>query len=191
MDGGGLSITFAPRQLLPILKMLRAGAPDAEDVHVIGQALNGIPGFGWEQFEGPVVAPAIHGPQMVRITQQTIDFWTDFVDEELDEREIRWTDVEYRIFQKIVQSMGSKKGFNIAIDLSSGQGTLSQTVQVPEWRIDRSCEWFTMGDVTEYDQKLGAAHVQPSRFKGSYTTSYWRGEITPRRVMAAILAGQE
>jgi hypothetical protein len=23
-------------------------------------------------------------------------------------------------------------------------------VTVPEWRIDRSCEWFTMGDVSEY-----------------------------------------
>jgi hypothetical protein len=85
-----------------------------------------------------------------RITQQTIDFWTDLVDEELDEREIRWTDGEYRIFQKIVHSMGSKKGFNVAVDLSPGQGTLSQTVQVPKWRIDRSCEWFTMGDVSEY-----------------------------------------
>jgi hypothetical protein len=109
--------TFAPQQLLPLLKLLRAGVPDAEDDHIIGQALNQLPGFGWEQFEGPVVAPAARGPQMVGITQQTIDFWTDLVDEELDEREIRWTDGEYRIFQKIVQSMGSKKGFNVAVDL--------------------------------------------------------------------------
>jgi hypothetical protein len=56
-----------------------------------------------------------------------------------------------------------------------------------------------VSDVSQYDQKLGVAFgfaintgdTQPSRFKGSYTTSYWRGEITPRRVMAAILAGQE
>jgi hypothetical protein len=63
-------------------------------------------------------------------------------------------DEEYRIFRKIVQSMGSKKGFNTAIDLSSGQGTLSQTVQVPNWRVDRSCEWLTMSDVSQYEQKL-------------------------------------
>jgi hypothetical protein len=50
--------TFAPRQLLPLLKILRAGVPDSEGLHMISQALNAIPGFQWEQFEGPVVAPA-------------------------------------------------------------------------------------------------------------------------------------
>ncbi|KAH0814100.1 hypothetical protein GEV33_008691 [Tenebrio molitor] len=120
--------TFAPRQLLPLLKLLRAGVPDAEDIWM-----------------GAVRRPS-SGTRRTwtsRITQQTIDFWTDIVDEELDEREIRWTDGEYRIFQKIVHSMGSKKGFNVAVDLSPGQGTLSQTVQVPKWRIDRSERYAT------------------------------------------------
>jgi hypothetical protein len=42
--------TFAPRQLLPLLKILHAGVPDSEGLHIIGQALNAIPGFQWKQF---------------------------------------------------------------------------------------------------------------------------------------------
>jgi hypothetical protein len=50
------AITFAPRQLLPLLKILRTGVPDAQDVHNVAQALNGIPGFAWEQFDGPAIS---------------------------------------------------------------------------------------------------------------------------------------
>jgi hypothetical protein len=101
------ALTFAPRQLLALLRILRTGVPDAQDVHNVAQALNGIPGCAWEQFDGPAVPPAVQGPRMVRITRATMDFWTELV----------------------------------AIDLSSGQGSLSQTVQVPNWRVERSCEW--------------------------------------------------
>lgn len=136
---------------------------------------------------------------MVRLTQRSYDFWIDesIVERVVFDTTIRWTDHEYKIFTQTVQSM--KSDFVIAEDLSSGSGTLAQTVNTINWRIDRSVQWFTMSDVSEYDQKLGAAFnlcsnvrdIQPSRFKGSYSTSYWRGEITRRRVMNAILAGQE
>lgn len=76
--------------------------------------------------------------------------------------------------------MNSKRGFNISKDLSSGNGTLAQTVNAVAWRLDRSIQWYTMTDVPEYEQKLGAAFslccvndvIQRSRFLGSYTTAY-------------------
>lgn len=187
------ALTYAPRQLLPLLRLLRDGVPEQAEVHQIALGLNNLPGITWEQFQGPVIPPAAEGPPMVRLTGQATDLW-------LENNSIRWTDREYRIFTKIVQSMGVRKGFNIATDLSHGTGSLAQIVQVPHWRIGESCEWFTMDDATEYDQKLGTAFgfgafdgntVQPSRFTGTYTTSYWRGELTPRRVLHALVAGQE
>jgi hypothetical protein len=65
------ALTFAPRQLLALLRILRTGVPDAQDVHNVAQALNGIPGCAWEQFDGPAVPPAVQGPRMVRITRAT------------------------------------------------------------------------------------------------------------------------
>jgi hypothetical protein len=59
------ALTFAPRQLLPLLRILRTGVPDAQHVHNVAQALNGIPGFAWEQFDDPAVPPAVQGPRMV------------------------------------------------------------------------------------------------------------------------------
>lgn len=192
----GLSgaINYAPRSLLPLLRLLRAGVPVDGEVHEIAKALELLPAISWEQFEGPVIPPALTGTPMVRLSNRCCDFWLT------NDGHIKWTDQEYRIFVKIVQSLNSKKGFNIASDLSHGQGSLAQVVQVPQWSVGQSCEWFTMCDVSEYEQKLGVAFgfgfygmntVQPSRFTGSYTTAYWRGELTPRRVMHAIVAGQE
>lgn len=195
------ALTFAPRQLKALLVLLRQGIPLNAEVHMIALRLEALPNIEWEEFEGQVIPPAPHGPQMVRLTQRSYEFWIDelLVEDVVVETSIRWTDHEYRTFVKIVQSMNSKKGFNISEDLSSGDGSLVQTVNVINWQIDRSVSWFTMTDVPEFDQKLGAAfnlcssvaNIQPSRFRGTYTTAYWRGEITPRRVMNAILAGQE
>lgn len=186
------AVTYAPRQLLPLLRVLQAGVCVDEHVHLIAQVLNDFPGIEWEEFE-QVQAPPLPNRNMVRLTDRSATFL-------LNNNKIKWTDREYRIFRKIVQSMGSKKGFNITVDLSSGQGALAQIVQTPEWTVDQSIQWFTTTDLPEYDQKLGAAfgfgnhyghNVQPSRFVGTYETAYWRGEITPRRVMNAILANQE
>jgi hypothetical protein len=114
---------------------LRTGVPDAQDVHNVAQALNGIPGFAWEQFGGPAVPPAVQGPRMVRITGATMDFWTISKNSAVYGFQERFQ----HCHRPIIRS------------------SLSQTVQVPNWRVDRSCEWFTMSDVSEYDQKLGAA----------------------------------
>jgi hypothetical protein len=38
-----------------------------------------------------------------------MNFWTELVDEEMEDRVIRWTDEEYRIFRKIVVN-GFKEG---------------------------------------------------------------------------------
>lgn len=187
------AITFAPRQLLPLLRLLRDGVPEGQDVHNIALGLQQLPGLDWEQFVGPNIPPAAVGANMVRLSAASAGFW-------LDGDRIRWSDHDFRIFTQIVQSMGSKKGFNIATDLSPGYGSLAQVVQTPDWAVERSCQWYTMDDVDEYNQKLGVAfgfgsfdehHVQPSRFIGNYTIAYWRGELTPRRVMHAIVAGQE
>lgn len=187
------AITYSPRQLLSLLRLLRDGVPEDQEVHNIAIGLNDLPGLVWEQFEGPIVAPNVAGPRMVRLNAASADFW-------LQNDHIKWSNHEYQVFVKIVQSMGSKKGFNIMTDLSPGYGSLAQVVQTPLWTVGESCQWYTMDDIDEYNQKLGVAfgfgsfddhNVQPSRFIGSYTTSYWRGELTPRRVMHAIVAGQE
>lgn len=189
-------ISYAPRCLVPLLRILSAGVPLDGEVYQLAQAMETLPAISWEQFDGPPIPPA-QPVRMVRLTDRCRNFW---LHGEVGRETIKWTDEEYRIFVKIIQSLNSKKGFNIATDLSHGQGSLAQVVQVPAWNIGRSCEWFTMCDVSEYEQKLGVAFgfgfycgndVQPSRFTGSYTTSYWRGELTPRRVMQAIVAGQE
>lgn len=45
------AITYAPRQLLPLLILLRAGVRIVDEVHAIAQVINGFPGINWEQFE--------------------------------------------------------------------------------------------------------------------------------------------
>ncbi|XP_074026226.1 EPM2A-interacting protein 1-like [Leptinotarsa decemlineata] len=171
-----------------------------KQIDLVAQALNGLPGMDWEEFEGPAIPPA-RPARMAKLSRASYDFWVE--EQQINGApvvRIRWSDGEYRIFKQIVQSMASKKGFNVTVDLSIGQGTLAQTVQTMNWSVDRSIQWFVMTDISEHDQKLGAAfsfcsyegnEVQHSRFKGSFTTSYWRGEITPRRVMNAIVASQE
>lgn len=172
---GGTSgaVTYAPRQLIPLIRLLRAGVHVNDEVHQLAIGLADLPGIEWEDFVWPAIPPAAQGQPGVRITQQCYEFW---LTGEPGREAIKWTDHEYRIFVKIVQSLNSKKGFNIATDLSHGYGSLAQTVQVPEWREGSNCEWYTMSDVTEYDQKLGVAFglgwfsghdVQPSRFRGS------------------------
>ncbi|KAL1490207.1 hypothetical protein ABEB36_012939 [Hypothenemus hampei] len=194
-DASG-AITYSPRQMIPLLRILRTGAAPNDEVYMIALAFGTLPGIEWEEFDEPAVPPA-PAPRMVRITQRCYNFWCVG---ELGSERIKWTDEEYRIFVKIVHTMNSRRGFNISTDLSSGHGTLAQTVQTPAWNVHSSIEWFTMSEVDDFNIKLGAAfgfsyvgnnHVQPSRFRGTYTTSYLRGEITPRRVMNAILAGQE
>lgn len=191
------AVTYAPRQLLPLLRILRGGVPLGGQVHNVAIALADLPGLVWEEFVGPVVAPALEGAAMVRLNDVSAAFWLTGNN---GREKIRWTDAEYRIFRKIVQSLSSKKDFNVKTDLSHGQGSLAQIVRTPDWQVDQSIEWFTMDDCTDYDQKLGVAfgfgyfgdcQVQPSRFTGSYVTAYWRGELTPRRVLTALVANAE
>lgn len=190
------AISHSPRHLLPLLRLLREGVCQDEAVHSIAKAIDSLPGIAWEEFDGPAAPPA-RPPRMVRLTQASFNFWTEPDGENF---RIRWTDHEYRTFVKIVQSMASRRGFNVITDLSPGQGSLAQIVQTPQWTLSSSTTWFAMTEIPEYDQKLGAAfafcnyqgaEVQSSRFTGTFSTSYIRGEITPRRVMHAILAGQE
>ncbi|CAG4981882.1 unnamed protein product [Colias eurytheme] len=190
------AITYAPRNLLPLLRILREGVCANNEVHTIAQALDDLPGIEWEEFCGPAVPPAA-APRMVRLTRASFNFWTE---PDHQNFKIKWTDQEYRMFVKIVQSMASRRGFNVTTDLSHGSGSLAQIVQTPGWDVSRAIDWFAMTDIPEYDQKLGSAfgfcnyrgsQVQASRFSGTYSTSYIRGEITPRRVMNAILANQE
>lgn len=189
------AITYAPRQMVPLLRILRAGVPRNAEVHQLALSLGNLPMIMWEEYDVP--GPPEAAQQYVRLSQLSYDFW---IDGDPGRETIRWTDREYRIFTQIVQSLSSKKGFNITTDLSHGFGSLAQVVQIPRHRVDRSCSWFTMCEVSEYDIKLGTAFgfsyyaesfVQPSRFAGSFTTAYQRGEITPRRVLNAILAGLE
>lgn len=190
------AISYAPRHLLPLLRMLRDGVCMNAEIHTIALALNSLPGIEWEEYRGTAVPPAAP-PAMVRLTAASFSFWTE---PDGDNFKIKWTDREYRIFVKIIQSMASRRGFNVTTDLSPGQGSLAQIIQTPTWDVSHSIEWFAMTEIAEYEQKLGAAFafanylgntVQESRFTGTFSTSYIRGEITPRRVMNAILAGQE
>ena len=56
-----------------------------------------------------------------------------------------------------------------------------------------------MAPVDDYSIKLGAAFslavnedvAEPSRFSGTYDNSYSRGELTPRRIVSAILSNLE
>lgn len=57
------AITYAPRQLLPLLRLLRDGVPEGQDVHNIAVGLQELPGLVWEQFRGPVIPPAAEGPE--------------------------------------------------------------------------------------------------------------------------------
>lgn len=191
------AINYSPRVLLPLLRVLSGGVPVDGDVHGVAQQLTRLPFIEWTEFLGPDQAEGIAGIPMVRISNRCINFWLTGNN---GMEQIKWTDDEYRIFIKIVQSMKSKKGFIIDTDLSHGMGSLAQTVQIPDYQLDATTPWYTMDDCPDYDVKLGAAfgfgdhsgsNVQPSRFIGSRTTAFYRGEVMPRRLLNAILAGYD
>lgn len=185
------ALTWFPRQLLPLLRMFRDGVAIDGVVHALADHLQGLPGFALEEFIGPGLPPG-SPPNMVRLTHHSAAFW-------LDGDAIRWTDHDYRIFEQIVRSLDSKRGFNVTLDLSHGAGTSSQLVQTVDWRVDQSTQWFTMTPVDDYSIKLGATFAlainqdvaEQSRFSGSLQNAYARGELTPRRIVSALLSNLE
>lgn len=70
------AITYAPRQLLPLLNVLRDGVCVDEQVHRVAEALNGLSGIEWEQFVGPAIPPR-EAPAMARLTEASYRFWTE------------------------------------------------------------------------------------------------------------------
>lgn len=68
------AVTYAPRQLLPLLRVLRAGVPIDNEVHQIARALDKLPGIDWEKFKPAAQPPAvaIHG---VRLSEHAVQFW--------------------------------------------------------------------------------------------------------------------
>lgn len=185
------AITWFPRQLLPLLRLFRDGVEIDGAAHAVAAQLQGLPGFALEEYIGPGL-PAGAPPNMVRMTPASTEFW-------LNGDTIRWTDNDYRIYTQIVKSLDSKRDFNVELDLSHGFGTQSQLVQTLDWDVSRSTQWFTMIPVDDYSIKLGATFslavnqdiAEPSRFSGSLENSYARGELTPRRIVSAILSNLE
>lgn len=193
------AVSYAPRQLLPLLRILRAGVPIAGEVHQVADALLvGLPGIEWEEFELPPEVEGAEPRQAIRLNPRSIRFW---LEGDPGSEKISWTDAEYRIFVKIIKSLQSKKGFNVTFDLSHGNGSLAQIIQFADpWVVDESIRWFSMYEVSDYDVKIGAAlgfgydagtARSRSRFRGYYETSLICGEITPRRAMIDILSPQE
>lgn len=183
--------TYAPSQLLPLLGLLHSGVPIQAITYQMAQELNGAPGIEWEQFERQAEPPIASA----RITQQCYEFW---IENNNNRPRIRWTDAERMIFISVIQSMTFKRGFIIGFDLLHGDGSLAQIVQTNDWSLTDSTRWFTMCNASDYDIKLGVAFglapdsnlsVQESRFRGKYKLSVWRGELTPRRILDAMLAG--
>lgn len=182
--------TWFPRQLLPLLRLFRDGVLINGAAHAVAASLNGLPNIAFEEFRGPGIA-AEAPANMARLTNQSADFW-------LHGNNIRWNDHDYRIFTQLIRSMDSKKNFNVSLDLSHGNGTTAQLVQTIDWDVSTSTQWYTMVPVDDYSIKLGATFafgitegVQPSRFSGTFTNAYCRGELTPRRIVSAILSNLE
>lgn len=184
------AVTWFPRQLLPLLRLFRDGVPIDGPAHAVAASLNGLPSIAFEEFHGPGVAE--DAPRnMVRLTAAAANFW-------LSGNNIRWNDHDYRIYSQLIKSMDSKKDFNVLLDLSHGNGTNAQLVQTIDWDVSSSTQWYTMVPVDDYSIKLGATFafgistdVEPSRFSGSFTNAYCRGELTPRRIVSAILSNLE
>lgn len=185
------ALTWFPRQLLPLLRLFRDGVPINGAAHAVAAQLNGLPGFALEEIIGPGLA-ADHPPNLVRLTPASTEFW-------LTGDAIRWTDQDYRLYKKVVKSLDSKNDFNVELDLSHGLGSPSQLVQTINWDVALSTQWFTMCPVDDYSIKLGATFsfavnqdiAEASRFSGTYENSYLRGELTPRRIVSAILSNLE
>lgn len=182
------AMNYAPSEVARLVGLLNCGVPVNGLVHETAQIMNSLPGIEWQEFVGPAIPPR-DPPTLVRLSAATKEFWTN------NDGSLKWTDHESRIFKKIIQSMGIKKGFNIKVDLSHGQGSMAQTVRCENWTYDQPCQWHTMTDVSEYDQKLGMAFgfgsylmADPSRYTGTRSTAYWRGDLTPKRVIQAILS---
>ncbi|KOC67378.1 hypothetical protein WH47_09295 [Habropoda laboriosa] len=104
------AISYAPRQLLPLLRILRVGGiPQAGPVHEIAQQLLDLPGIEWEEFvpAAPQADPPVVPQPHVRLSPASVEFWLSGPQ---GQEKIKWTDYKYRMFQRIVRSLNSKKG---------------------------------------------------------------------------------
>ncbi|XP_050314887.1 uncharacterized protein LOC126749236 [Anthonomus grandis grandis] len=59
------AMNYAPRVMILVLRVLRAGVPLNGEVHQVALALGSFPAVDWEEFEGVIVPPAIVGQAML------------------------------------------------------------------------------------------------------------------------------
>ncbi|CAB3252111.1 unnamed protein product [Arctia plantaginis] len=179
-------LSGAPSLMLSLFKQLRFGVPLNGPLYRRAREL-GLPMLNWEEF--PNTTPgAGGGSTRVRITTESFNFW---VTTRNGCYAIKWDANDCRTFKRIVLTLDEKKGHNVDFDLSHGMGSLAQLVQTIDYKVDEPTKWLTNIPVDDYSIKLGAAFAFHCAIdeQGACIPpqTYMSGQITPRRVMFAIL----
>lgn len=179
-------LSGAPSLMISLFKQLRFGVPLNGPLYRRAREL-GLPMLHWENVPNTTLG-AEQGSSRMRITSESFDFWVTIRN---GSSVIKWDADDSRTFKKIVLSLDEKKGHNVDFDLSHGMGSQAQLVQTIDYKIDAPTKWLASVPVDDYSIKLGAAFAFhcPVDEQGATIPpqTYMSGQVTPRRIMFAIL----
>lgn len=188
------AISFFPTSVQVLLEACRCDVRATTVLYQIATQFKYLPNINWitDQTNVPATAPTEHTPaipahsvETVRTDSASINFWK------------YPTPTEWLTFNQIVSSMESKKGFLLQFDVSTGLGSVVQTIRYPEpldYEEDETL-YYMNEDVPEYEEKLSTALLlgleyfseKRSRFTSSYQESYKHGSASQTETRHAVI----
>lgn len=143
-------------------------------------------------YQPPAAAPNAPLPPTVRVdavsvSAQTLEFWNGTIPS-LREREV---------FNQIIASMDSKKGFNIQCEITTGDGSIVQVVRFPDQYDSDEMEtlYYMNTDVPTFEEQLAPAlqlgyehrETKFSRFCGTYAECLKHGSASAEEARHSII----
>lgn len=184
------AISFAPTSIGILLQTLLTPHRADALVCTIGQNLGRLPNVSWvegqrqdQPAEGQPVLPPY---QVLSVTPESHAFWSQPP-----------TPPQRLIFEQIIASMESKKGFLLHTDITTGIGSVIQTIRFPDDYDPDEEEtlYYTNTEVPDFEEKLASAlslgyeyngdHF--SRFCGSYSECLKHGSACAPDARHAVI----
>lgn len=185
------AVSYAPSMIAKLLCALREEILVDDVLYQLAQEVTDLPNINWVHRDVPAcVGPGdipVPARRFVHIDDASRAFW------------VPPTARERVIFEKIIAAMDSKSGFILENDITTGSGSIIQTVRFPdEYNPDEDETLYYMNvEVPEFEEKLAPALMLGqeyrtdafSRFCSSYSECLKHGSAcAPSAIHAVIWA---
>lgn len=158
-------VSYAPSHLRELMRVCQDFVPADNVVANVANGIDDLPIIEWVQGHIEVPVPPIDGaaqpPHLVpavRAADRTFQFWSArFL-----------SHVEIDTFHKIISTLDSKRGFNILVDITPGDGSIVQAVRFPE-ELDHDVDeiqYYSMTDIPPFEERLAPALLLGFEYRG-------------------------